>query len=94
VGERAAVAVEERAQILAGGEAAERIPRVGQRHVERVDPRNPRIQQDRALVAQSTRACAPATILNRRCNPGRPETLSLALASRWRASATQSLTRW
>jgi len=51
VGERAAVTVEERAQVLAGGEAAERIPRVGQRHVERVDLPDTVIEQDLALIA-------------------------------------------
>ena len=48
VGERAAVAVEERAQVLAGGEAAERVARVGQRPVERVDLRDAMTEQDLA----------------------------------------------
>jgi hypothetical protein len=51
VGERAAVAVEERAQVLAGREAAERVTRVGQRHVERVDLRHALLEQDLAFVA-------------------------------------------
>jgi hypothetical protein len=52
MGERAAVAVEERRQVLGVGEAHERVPRVGQRHVERVDlPRLTGRGQQGALVA-------------------------------------------
>ncbi len=51
VGERAAVAVEERLEVLAGGEAAERVARVRQRHVERVDLRDAHVGEDLALVA-------------------------------------------
>jgi hypothetical protein len=45
------MAVEERRQVLAGGEAAEQIARVGQGHVERVDLRDPDMGEDLALIA-------------------------------------------
>lgn len=50
VRERAAVAVEERLQILARGEAAERVARVRQRHMEGVDLRDAQVGEDLALV--------------------------------------------
>ena len=50
VGERAAVAVEERAQIQAGGETAEAVPREGQRHVEGVHRRHPDVGEQAALL--------------------------------------------
>lgn len=46
-----AVAVEERLQVLAGGEAAERIPRVRERHVEGVDLRDAHVGEDLALIS-------------------------------------------
>ena len=51
VGERPPVARPERRQVLAGGEAAERVPRVRQHHVEGVDLRDPGMGEDAALVA-------------------------------------------
>lgn len=48
--ERGTVAVEERRQVLAGGEAAERVARVRQRHVEGVDLRDTDVGEDLALV--------------------------------------------
>jgi len=50
VRERPAVAVEERLQVLAGGEAAERVARVRQRHVERVDLVDAHVSEDLALI--------------------------------------------
>ncbi|RPK93802.1 hypothetical protein EES46_04975 [Streptomyces sp. ADI98-10] len=50
VRERLTMAVEERRQVLAGGEAAERDARVGQRHVKRVDLRNADMGEDLALI--------------------------------------------
>jgi len=50
VGERLAVAVEERCEDLAGGEAAERVTRVRQRHVEGVDLRDAHVGEDLAFV--------------------------------------------
>lgn len=41
MGERPQMAAEERAQVQAGGETAERVPGVGQHHVERVDITDP-----------------------------------------------------
>ena len=49
--ERPPVAREERRQVLAGREAAERVPRVRQHHVERVNPRDAGMGEDAALVA-------------------------------------------
>ncbi|GEC10652.1 hypothetical protein SSP24_83070 [Streptomyces spinoverrucosus] len=51
VRERGPVAVEERGQVLAGGEAAERVARVRQRHVEGVDLRDADMGEDLALVS-------------------------------------------
>ncbi|WP_349252355.1 hypothetical protein [Streptomyces virginiae] len=45
------MAVEERGQVLAGGEAAERVPRTGQDHVERVHLLDPDVGEDAALIA-------------------------------------------
>lgn len=49
VHERPAVAVEERLQVLAGGETAERVPRVRQRHMEGIDLRNAHMGEDLSL---------------------------------------------
>ncbi|WP_432190501.1 hypothetical protein [Streptomyces sp. Tue6028] len=49
-GKRPPVAVEEGLQILAGGEAAERITRVRQRHVEGIDLRDAHVGEDLVLV--------------------------------------------
>jgi len=51
VRERPPVAVEEGLQVLAGGEATERIARVRQHHVERVDLGDAHVGEDVALVA-------------------------------------------
>ncbi len=51
VGERPPVAVEEGLQILAGGEAAERVAGVRQGHVERIDLRDAQVGEDSAFVA-------------------------------------------
>src|SRR5215218_2091215 len=51
MGEGATVAGPEGAHVHAGGEAAERVPRVRQRHVERVDPADPDVGEDSALLA-------------------------------------------
>jgi hypothetical protein len=51
VGERPPVAVPERAQILGGGVAAERVTRIGQRQVEARHPQRPGRGLDLALVA-------------------------------------------
>ncbi len=50
VGERPPVARPERRQVLAGREAAERVPRVRQHHVEGVAVRDPGIGEDAVLV--------------------------------------------
>ena len=49
--ERPPVTRPERRQILAGGETAERIPRVRQHHVERVNLPDPHMGEDAALIA-------------------------------------------
>src|SRR6476619_5046055 len=79
VGQRPAVAVEERAQILAGREAAERIPRIRQRHMERVDLHDPLLEQDGAFVAPVDLGLRPGDDLEPTMQPRQPA-LSLALA--------------
>ena len=49
--ERPPVTRPERRQILAGGEAAKRIPRIRQHHVERVHLADPNMGEDAALIA-------------------------------------------
>jgi hypothetical protein len=83
VGERAPVAVKERAQVLAGDKTAKRVARIRQCHGQRVDPPHPR---SRLRPPQSTWACAPAATSNRRCNPD-----SAPSASSSRAIRSESL---
>jgi hypothetical protein len=51
VGEGTAVAIPERGHVHRGGEAGERVTRVGQRHVERIHTGDPDMGQHRALIA-------------------------------------------
>ena len=66
----APVAVEERRQVLAGGEAAERVARVRQRHVEGVDLRDARHGRGSCPRRPSRPGPGhPGTTSNRRCRP-------------------------
>ncbi len=67
VRERPAAAVEERLQVLADGEAAERIAGLRECHVEGVDLRDAQVGENLALIPQSTWAWAPGITSNRRC---------------------------
>jgi hypothetical protein len=49
--------------------AAERIPRIRQRHVERVDLADAAMSQNRALDTPADLRLQPVNTLNRRCNP-------------------------
>lgn len=85
----------ERGHVHARREYRERVTRVRQRHVERLDLRTPAWASTRPSSPQSTFACAPATTSERRCNPRNrfsswpPRSASI----RGRASARFCLTR-
>jgi hypothetical protein len=71
VGERQPVAVPERAQVLGGGEAAERVTRIGQRHVEARHPQRPGRGHQLALVAPVDLGLGAGQHLEAAVEPGR-----------------------